>query len=207
MRRHRGAKATPAAPASLRLSEGHSAKPPLRLLPQRGIKRVRFQCNEKCTGGIDEKISVSDICNDCGINRKSFYYHFRDKYDLVNWIFYVGFVGGMDVVNYENVWDLLSDILHYFYSEREFYYAALQIEGQNSFRDYLVETMTPVAEFFLRNTLPDNQDDDFYITFILDALLASLIRWLSGEYRQSMDADAYILKLRDVILKMASSVA
>ena len=153
-----------------------------------------------------EKISVSDICNDCGINRKSFYYHFRDKYDLVNWIFYVGFVGGMDVVNYENVWDLLSDILHYFYSEREFYYAALQIEGQNSFRDYLVETMTPVAEFFLRNTLPDNQDDDFYITFILDALLASLIRWLSGEYRQSMDADAYILKLRDVILKMASSV-
>ena len=154
-----------------------------------------------------EKISVSDICNDCGINRKSFYYHFRDKYDLVNWIFYVGFVGGMDVVNYENVWDLLSDILHYFYSEREFYYAALQIEGQNSFRDYLVETMTPVAEFFLRNTLPDNQDDDFYITFILDALLASLLRCRSGEYRQSMDADAYILKLRDVILKMASSVA
>ena len=35
-----------------------------------------------------DKISVSDICIDCGINRKSFYYHFRDKYDLVNWIFY-----------------------------------------------------------------------------------------------------------------------
>ena len=41
-----------------------------------------------------EKISVSDICMDCGINRKSFYYHFRDKYDLVNWIFFVGFLGG-----------------------------------------------------------------------------------------------------------------
>ena len=34
-----------------------------------------------------EKISVSDICDDCGMNRKSFYYHFKDKYDLVNWIF------------------------------------------------------------------------------------------------------------------------
>lgn len=33
------------------------------------------------------KISVGDICEDCGMNRKSFYYHFRDKYDLVNWIF------------------------------------------------------------------------------------------------------------------------
>ena len=34
-----------------------------------------------------EKISVSDICQKCSMNRKSFYYHFRDKYDLVNWIF------------------------------------------------------------------------------------------------------------------------
>ncbi len=154
-----------------------------------------------------EKISVSDICNDCGINRKSFYYHFRDKYDLVNWIFYVGFVGGMDVANYESGWDCLSDVLHYFYSEREFYHAALQIEGQNSFRDYLVETMTPVVEFFLRDILSHTKDDDFYLTFILDAFLTSLVRWLSGEYRQTMDADTYIAKLRDVILKMASVVA
>ena len=26
-----------------------------------------------------EKISVSDICEACGMNRKSFYYHFKDK--------------------------------------------------------------------------------------------------------------------------------
>ena len=42
------------------------------------------------------KISVGDICEDCGMNRKSFYYHFRDKYDLVNWIFYVDFIERMD---------------------------------------------------------------------------------------------------------------
>ena len=34
------------------------------------------------------KISIADICGECGMNRNSFYYHFRDKYDLVNWIFY-----------------------------------------------------------------------------------------------------------------------
>ena len=33
------------------------------------------------------KISVGDICEDCGMNRKSFYYHFRDKYDIMHWIF------------------------------------------------------------------------------------------------------------------------
>ena len=31
------------------------------------------------------KITVTDIAEDCGINRMTFYYHFRDIYDLVEW--------------------------------------------------------------------------------------------------------------------------
>ena len=46
------------------------------------------------------KISVSDICEKCGMNRKSFYYHFKDKYDLVNWIFDVEFFQAVHVRDY-----------------------------------------------------------------------------------------------------------
>ena len=31
------------------------------------------------------KITVSDIADGCGINRMTFYYHFKDIYDLVEW--------------------------------------------------------------------------------------------------------------------------
>ena len=31
------------------------------------------------------KITVADITEDCGINRMTFYYHFKDIYDLVEW--------------------------------------------------------------------------------------------------------------------------
>lgn len=31
------------------------------------------------------KITISDITEDCGISRMTFYYHFRDIYDLVEW--------------------------------------------------------------------------------------------------------------------------
>ena len=31
------------------------------------------------------KITVNDITEDCGINRMTFYYHFKDIYDLVEW--------------------------------------------------------------------------------------------------------------------------
>lgn len=32
-------------------------------------------------------ISVKDVVTDCNFNRQTFYYHFKDIYDLVEWIF------------------------------------------------------------------------------------------------------------------------
>ena len=32
------------------------------------------------------KITINDITEDCGINRMTFYYHFKDIYDLVEWV-------------------------------------------------------------------------------------------------------------------------
>ena len=32
------------------------------------------------------KITIGDITEDCGINRMTFYYHFKDIYDLVEWV-------------------------------------------------------------------------------------------------------------------------
>lgn len=34
-----------------------------------------------------EKITIVDITEDCEVNRQTFYYHFQDIYDLVEWIF------------------------------------------------------------------------------------------------------------------------
>lgn len=33
-----------------------------------------------------DKITISDITDDCGISRMTFYYHFKDIYDLVDWV-------------------------------------------------------------------------------------------------------------------------
>ena len=34
-----------------------------------------------------DKIRVTEICRAADIERPTFYYHFRDKYDLVAWMF------------------------------------------------------------------------------------------------------------------------
>ena len=32
------------------------------------------------------KITIQDITDDCGISRMTFYYHFKDIYDLIEWV-------------------------------------------------------------------------------------------------------------------------
>lgn len=34
-----------------------------------------------------DKITVTDIVNDCKVSRQAFYYHFSDIYDIIEWIF------------------------------------------------------------------------------------------------------------------------
>ena len=33
-----------------------------------------------------DKITINDLTSDCGISRMSFYYHFKDIYELVEWV-------------------------------------------------------------------------------------------------------------------------
>ena len=109
----------------------------------------------------------------------------------------------MDLTRYQNGWDWVRDICEYFYREKEFYRAALKIEGQNSFRDYLVETIEPIIRFFVRDMLPSDEDDGFYLTFLCDAFLTALVRWLSGGYDQEMDADEFLRRIRQLMGSMS----
>ena len=101
----------------------------------------------------------------------------------------------------------MEDMCEYFYREKEFYRAALKIEGQNSFKDYLIDTVTPIAEFFMQDILPHNDDDNFFVSFVTDALLTSIVRWLSDGYDHEMDAQEFLAKIKNIIVSLASNLA
>ena len=64
------------------------------------------------------KISVGEIADLCNMNRKSFYYHFKDKYELVVWIFENEFLEKVKDVEHGNLWGSVSDLCEYFYKNR-----------------------------------------------------------------------------------------
>lgn len=70
------------------------------------------------------KVTVGDICEACDMNRKSFYYHFRDKYDLINWIFQTDFQS--EIRRKESLsQDHLLELCSFLAANRDFYRAAL----------------------------------------------------------------------------------
>lgn len=125
-----------------------------------------------------EKISVGDICEKCEMNRKSFYYHFRDKYDLVNWIYDIEFIAIVGKKEYPTAWDLLQDLCTYFYENRVFYRKALKMDGQNSFSEHFREYLYPTLYQYLRERVQEEDTLEFYITFFADAFIRAIERWL-----------------------------
>lgn len=150
------------------------------------------------------KISVGDICDECGMNRKSFYYHFKDKYDLVNWIFYVDFISRIGWEKYDDEWKLLDELCRYFYSEKAFYKNALQIEGQNSFKEYFYETLRPVTLYYIQNMFGESDKKDFYITFFCDGFLTAIVRWLRME--NTISPDEFLEDIHEIIFVLAKRV-
>lgn len=125
-----------------------------------------------------EKINVGDICEKCEMNRKSFYYHFKDKYDLVNWIFDTEFIAVVHEMKYENIWEIMHMLCEFFYANRIFYKKALSISGQNSFSEHFRELLFPVVVSRLRDTLEEGELIEFQATFIADAVVMAFQRWI-----------------------------
>lgn len=150
------------------------------------------------------KISVGDICAKCGMNRKSFYYHFKDKYDLVNWIYYTEFVEVVSQKTYRAGWDLIEDICTYFYRNRDFYRKVLKIKEQNSFEEYFRELLSPVIGEYFEEIFSDREMKSFYVDFFEDAFCSAITRWLSN--KDCIPADRFLSLLKDCICGTAQKV-
>jgi probable dihydroxyacetone kinase regulator len=140
------------------------------------------------------KISVGKICEKCGTSRKTFYYHFRDKYELVNWIFYTELISYLEKMHFKNESKLLLSICSYFYDNMVFYSNAFNVNGQNSFSDFFSETIHSLVSEYIRDQLDEGEFCDFYCTFMTNALRVSIIEWLKDGAQTPPDKFAGLLE-------------
>lgn len=103
-----------------------------------------------------DKIRITEICKAAEIERSTFYYHFRDKYDLVAWMFYNA-AGNTDVIDLkesaENIRQMKNEML--------FFKRAYEDTSQNALwqyiYEYFVQEYTKAAKEKLHTDVLDTQ--------------------------------------------------
>ncbi len=119
------------------------------------------------------KISVVDICQKCNINRKSFYYHFKDKYDLMNSKF------DMEFPMFDNKSEthdkLFLKLFNYFHENRIYYRKVFMIEGQNSFTEHLHEKL---KDYILSSS---NCKNKFRADFFANGIIFATKEWINDK--------------------------
>lgn len=147
-----------------------------------------------------EKISISNICDRCGMNRKSFYYHFQDKYDLVNWIFDTEYANACDSAMQQaaeahcDPYDHMEGLFRYLYENRAFYRAVLKVDGQNSFSSHFRCFVQPLLRLSVEDLPALDDVPDLVYDFAVDGLIASIMRWLMGKNCVSPEEFLYTQK-------------
>ncbi|MBQ6755342.1 MAG: TetR family transcriptional regulator [Oscillospiraceae bacterium] len=81
-----------------------------------------------------EKIRVTEICARAGVERPTFYYHFKDKYDLVAWIFFRSSYD-TDVISVESS----AESMNRMKKDLIFYKRAYEDSSQNALWRYMLE--------------------------------------------------------------------
>jgi len=146
------------------------------------------------------KISVSDIVDNCGLTRQAFYYHFRDKYDLMNWIYYTETACFMNSYNKVEHWlDGLTDLCNYMRRNKTFYINALNTSGQNSFQEYLHDYIRDISISVIEsieNTEFEEEKWGFIVEFISTAFVGLIVRWANNGMKD--DPAEYAIKMRSL---------
>lgn len=146
------------------------------------------------------QISVKDIVDDCGLTRQAFYYHFKDKYDLMNWIYYTETARFMSSYNKLEHWmDGMVDLCNYMRQNKTFYINALNTTGQNSFQEYLRDYIRDISISVIENIQNAEFEEEkwgFVIEFISTAFVGMIVRWASNGMKD--EPAEYVTKMRSI---------
>ena len=109
------------------------------------------------------KITINDITEDCGVNRMTFYYHFKDIYDLVDWILMEDAAKTMEGRQSFDTWtEAFLDILHQIRDNKALVLNVYRSVGREQVEQYLYKLLDPMLKEFADRECRDItvQDDD-----------------------------------------------
>lgn len=119
------------------------------------------------------------------MNRNSFYYHFKDKQDLIIWIFDYEFIQKIQYQEFTDAFEFFEVVCEYFSENRDYYIRAFEIRGQNCFSEYFTEIFNSFFLEHIAKNFVESEKKEYYAKFATDMLRMTLILWLNDKKRVS----------------------
>lgn len=139
-------------------------------------------------------IQIKELCVLCGVERTTFYYHFRDKYDLVAWIFkqnYIEEASRAETINDER---MIREMFQRLSMQKEFFLNALQDPSQNNLREYMLAFYIGIEEKVLceyYHTDSLNEELLYEVRNYSFGCMGQTIDWLLGKNNLSAEKMAH----------------
>ncbi len=128
------------------------------------------------------KVRVAELCARLGVELRVFYYHFKDKYDLVAWMFDQDHTAASQAfVPYTQ--EFYAEAHRLLWARRDFYRRAFEEDAQNSIGRYLLEFSVQANEEALRRSLGVthlSREHAFEARHFAHGNVGCVVDWLKG---------------------------
>lgn len=136
------------------------------------------------------KVTIADITEGCGINRMTFYYHFRDIYDLVEWICREECSAALGGPLDRETWqDGFCDLCRYVLENRSFFVNVCNSIGREQAENYLYRVtysiLRSAVDELAGDMLIGEEEKKFIADFYKFAFVGVELDWLRSGLRES----------------------
>lgn len=140
------------------------------------------------------RVTVSELISDCGVNRKTFYYHFTDIYDLLKWTL------EQEAFEVVKQFDLLTEyeeaicfVMDYVEKNSAFLCNIYHSLGREELKRFfyldsikIITALVNKGETTLQLTVP-KELKEFLVQFYTEALAGVLLDWIVTHEKRDRD--------------------
>ena len=162
-----------------------------------------------------EKITIKEITDKAGVIRPTFYNHFQDKYELLEWIIMTQIIEPIGpLLQNGMVHEALLLMFTSIEKEREFYIKACKLEGQNSFESIVKDCIKKVILAVIEEQVTGKKTHHEWLTpehlaeYYSQSMCFVAMNWIKSNMsipaKEVADIYQYVIKrsLEDILSEM-----
>jgi Transcriptional regulator len=144
-----------------------------------------------------ENITIDNILEKCGASRSTFYRHFQDKYNLMNWVY----MAEVDEIIKKNpnpfqFKNILIESARFIKKNEDYFSQIIKYQGQNSFMEFISTyvknaTIQILSKAIGKGKLP--YEMLFSVNFYCGGVIFVISEWLKTGLKESPDKIAELI--------------